>query len=157
MAILAALMMLTASNSPTVEDFTAFTTREQLHAYEGKAGNRVMWVETTKGVANIWYADQVHDSHSWQDAKPATNYSADDGMEISLFGFFTYDTIHYSRRDSDDVNPLHLNGKSGLADEYEWMRFDANIMQRIYTRTRDIPHTPHKSHQSVDFTQQGYQ
>ena len=105
----AALMILTSSSGPTVRDFLSFTNRDQLRSYEGKNRNRLLWVETTNGIANIWYADQI--DNSWKDAKPATNYSTDDGMEIDLFGFFNYETIHYSRRDSDDVNPLHLNGK----------------------------------------------
>lgn len=108
MVVVLAGIVTKARSGSTIEQFLSFTNRDQLHSYEGGNGNRLMWVETTQGIANIWFADQV--DNSWTDAKPATNYSADDGMEIDIFGFFDKETIHYSRKDTDDANPLHLNG-----------------------------------------------
>ena len=69
-----------AHASPTLESVMSFTTRGSPIASEY---NHIAWVETTRGVANIYGAIEP-------DLKPLriTDFTADDAMEIELFGFY---------------------------------------------------------------------
>eukprot|EP00935_MAST-01C_sp_MAST-1C-sp1_P001667 g1667.t1 len=85
----------------------SFTSRGQLAVYDG----HVAWVETSRGVANVFGA--VETPTGLSDPFALTNWTADDGMEISLFGFYApasgdgVPLVHYDRRPSDDSNPTH--------------------------------------------------
>ena len=83
-----------------VGDFMSFTSRGQLAVYDG----HVAWVETLRGVANVFGAIETQKGLS--DPFALTNWTADDGMEISLFGFYgpasgdRNPLVHYDRRPS---------------------------------------------------------
>jgi hypothetical protein len=66
--------------NPTLESVMSFTTRGSPVASEH---DHVAWVETTRGVSNIYGAVEPG-------LKPLriTNFTDDDAMEIELFGFY---------------------------------------------------------------------
>ena len=90
----------TAPGNAGVGDFMSFTSRGQLAVYDG----HVAWVETSRGVANVFGA--VETPKGLSDPFALTNWTADDGMEISLFGFYApasgdgVPLVHYDRRPS---------------------------------------------------------
>lgn len=93
--------------APSLEDVLGFTNREQLVSWTGAvgaAGDRLAWVEVSRGVSNVWGASKGTGPQPVQ----LTNYSRDDGMEIELFGFHSATLLHFSRRPSDSANPESL-------------------------------------------------
>ena len=109
--LLLLLLPFSLAATPPLSDFLSFTNRGQLTSSPGC----LCWVETTKGVANI-ACSWCQGSDSWTEGALVTAYTADDGMDIGIAGFFRPTqadaaselVIHFSRAPSDDANPTHV-------------------------------------------------
>lgn len=110
-----------------LETMMAFPNRAQLMtAYEQETKvTWLLWVETVRGVSNIWKASKLSPSSTlpeWSAASLVTNYTEDDGFEINLFGTLggtgaTPSTsplsLLYFRAPSDNANSQHLTNLAG--------------------------------------------
>ena len=89
-----------AAPPPSLAAALSFTTREQLSSH----GDRIAWVEITRGVPNVFAARA---SEGWLPIQ-LTRYTTDRCKSINLFGWWSATLLHFSVEMRDESNGMNI-------------------------------------------------
>ena len=89
-----------AAPPPSLAAALSFTTREQLSSH----GDRIAWVEITRGVPNVFAARA---SEGWLPTQ-LTRYTTDRCKSINLFGWWSATLLHFSVEMRDESNGMNI-------------------------------------------------
>ena len=120
-----------AAAPPTLQDVMSFTTRSQLVSN----GDRIAWVESTRGVVNIYGALESAgfepfpllsiNNHTWT--------GEDACKDIAIVGFWSADLLHFRVSMRDGTNALHLPDPLNSGDGLYAVAFRANSVATLVT------------------------